>query len=73
MTWQNPKLAQAARQWRLAQGALVRSQRPILVRDEESSSPRAVSAAEADRTALQLRASRAMSECLRLSRQADGN
>jgi len=73
MTWHNPKLAQAAQQWRMAQGALVRSQRPISFRDEESSSPHAhaVCANEVDKTALQLRASHALSECLRISRQAD--
>lgn len=72
MTWRNPQLSSAAQQWRIAQGAVNQAQWRIRVRDEESSSP-VPSRGErpADMKALVAQANNALSECLRIARQAD--
>lgn len=71
MTWRNPELAEAALQWRIAQSAALRSQRPISVRDEEASSPMPLAGGE-DSALLQRRATQALARCLRINRLADG-
>lgn len=71
MTWRNPQLPQAAEQWRMAQGAVIRTQRRIRVLDEESSSPVPKASRAGDLALLVAQANKALSECLRLNRQAD--
>lgn len=71
MTWRNPQLPQATEQWRIAQGAVIRTQRRIRVLDEESRSPVPKAASSGDLDVLVAQANKALSECLRLNRQAD--
>jgi hypothetical protein len=60
MTWRNPQLPQATEQWRMAQGAVIRTQRRIRVLDEESRSP--VPKDSGDLTSLVAQANKALSE-----------
>ncbi|HEY1229834.1 MAG TPA: hypothetical protein VGF26_21185 [Ramlibacter sp.] len=71
MTWQNPELSTAARTWRTAQSAVLQAQRKIRVLDEECSDPRPARPVAGDVTLLEAQAKHALSECLRIARQAD--
>lgn len=71
MTWLNPQLAAAAREWRTAQSAVIQARRAIRVLDEECSSPRPARPGARDVADLEAQAHRALSECLRITRQAD--
>ena len=71
MTWQNPRLADAALQWRIAQNAVARAKHTFRVSDEERSAPLPGRPGAADVTALERHANQALAECLRLARQAD--
>ncbi|WP_427912918.1 hypothetical protein ACPWT1_20205 [Ramlibacter sp. MMS24-I3-19] len=70
MTWRNPQLTAAAHEWRTAQCAVIQARRVIRVLDEECSSPAPARASAGDVAILEARANQALSECLRITRQA---
>lgn len=70
MTWRNPQLSAAAHEWRTAQGAVIQARRRIRVLDEECSSTPPAHPGAQDVTVLEAQANQALSECLRLVRQA---